>query len=55
MGFERVEITATLAGECLYERFGYSVVDQDVIPLVGAESMATVRMFKKMVRKTGQV
>ena len=54
MGFERVEITATLAGERLYERFGYSVVDRDEIPLVGASSMATVRMFKKMVRKTGE-
>ena len=54
MGFERVEITATLAGERLYERFGYSVVDRDEIPLIGAASMATVRMFKKMDRKTGE-
>jgi predicted N-acetyltransferase YhbS len=54
MGFERVEITATLVGECLYARFGYSVVDRDEIPLVGATSMATVRMFKMMDRKPGQ-
>ncbi|MDA7511549.1 GNAT family N-acetyltransferase [Verrucomicrobia bacterium] len=54
MGFERVEITATLAGERLYERFDYSVVDRDEIPLVGATSMATVRMFKMMDQKPGQ-
>lgn len=54
MGFNRIEITATLAGERLYERFGYSVVNREAIPLVGAASMPTVKMLKKMVRKTGQ-
>jgi len=45
-GFSRVRIVATLPGEKLYERFGYSVVRRYKVPLPNADKLAVVEMKK---------
>ncbi len=45
-GFSRVRIVATLPGEKLYERFGYSAVRRYKVPLPNAEKLAVVEMKK---------
>lgn len=47
MGFSHVEISATLAGEPLYAKFGYTSVERYEIPLDGAKPMTVVKMIKK--------
>ena len=46
MGFTRVEISATLAGEPFYARFGYESIERYHIPLDGAPPMEVVKMTK---------
>ena len=43
-----VIITATLAGEPLYTRFGYSVVERYEAPLPGGLTIAVVRMARTL-------
>jgi GNAT superfamily N-acetyltransferase len=45
-GFKTIEIVATLAGEPLYEAFGYKVTEKFDIPLQNGEVLAVVRMFR---------
>ncbi len=45
-GFKAIEIVATLAGEPLYEAFGYKVSEKFDIPLQNGEILPVVRMFK---------
>jgi GNAT superfamily N-acetyltransferase len=45
-GFQKLEIIATLAGEFLYAKFGYHVIQQFDIPLPNGEMLPVVRMFK---------
>ena len=47
-GFTRVELVATLAGEPLYARFGYSVVERYDAPLPGGLTIAVVRMARTL-------
>lgn len=49
-GFRSVEIVATLAGEPLYARFGYLVVERYEIPLAGGLSLPAVRMSKSVAK-----
>ena len=49
--FRNVEIVATLAGEPLYARFGYVVVERYEIPMAGGLSLPVVRMSKSMERE----
>ena len=46
-GFLRGEISATLAGEPLYEKFGYSTIEKYEIPLSGRLTLPVVRMTKQ--------
>lgn len=48
--FQRVEIAATLAGEKLYERFGFRAVDREEHPLGDSMSIAIVRMVRAVER-----
>jgi len=45
-GFDRVEIVATLVGEHLYAKFGYSVLERYDIALKNGCSLPVVRMQK---------
>ena len=45
-GFARVEIVATLVGEKLYARFGYSVVERYEVALKNGHGLPVVRMQK---------
>lgn len=47
-GFDRVDLVATLAGERLYGRFGYAVIERYAVPLAGGLSLPVVRMAKSM-------
>jgi predicted N-acetyltransferase YhbS len=47
-GFRRVEIVATLAGEPLYEAFGYAVVERFDIPMTADVGLPVVRMTKRV-------
>jgi N-acetylglutamate synthase-like GNAT family acetyltransferase len=46
VGFRRVEIVATLAGEPLYASHGYCVVERLEIPMTGGLTLPAVRMAK---------
>jgi len=45
-GFRKVEIVATLAGEPLYAKFGYAVVERYDIPLTRGLNLPVVRMAR---------
>jgi GNAT superfamily N-acetyltransferase len=45
-GFTRLELVATLAGEPLYAKFGYSVIERYEAPLVDGLTLPVVRMGK---------
>ena len=45
-GFRTVEIVATLAGEPLYLKFGYRVIERYSIPLANGETIPAVRLSK---------
>lgn len=45
-GFTRLELVATLAGEPLYAKFGYSVIERYEAPLANGLTLPVVRMGK---------
>jgi GNAT superfamily N-acetyltransferase len=47
-GFRKVEIVATLAGEPLYEAFGYAAIERYEIAMTGGLSLPVVRMTKSL-------
>jgi GNAT superfamily N-acetyltransferase len=47
-GFIRVELAATLAGEGLYAKFGYTVAERYDAPMPGGLTIAVVRMRKAL-------
>ncbi len=47
-GFQQFDIVATLAGEPLYLRFGYTVNERFSIPLPNGETMPAARLSKKI-------
>jgi N-acetylglutamate synthase-like GNAT family acetyltransferase len=47
-GFQNAELVATLAGEPLYAKFGYAVVERYDAPMPGGLSLAVVRMTKRL-------
>jgi hypothetical protein len=47
-GFRDVEIVATLAGEPLYSRFGYTVVERWELRLANGLGLPVVRMIKRL-------
>jgi len=47
-GFRTVDIVATLAGEPLYARFGYTATERYEIPLAGGLMLPVVRMGKSL-------
>jgi N-acetylglutamate synthase-like GNAT family acetyltransferase len=46
MGFSQVEISATLVGESLYAKFGYTTVERYEIPLNGTKPITVVKMTR---------
>ena len=48
-GFKKAELVATLAGEPLYARFGYDVVERYEAPMTGGLTLPVVRMTKPLV------
>jgi GNAT superfamily N-acetyltransferase len=48
VGFRKIELVATLAGEPLYAALGYAVVERYEIPLSGGLSLPVVRMSKQL-------
>ena len=49
-GFRRIEIVATLPGECLYSKFNYTIVERFSIPLENGEALPVVRLVKTRER-----
>lgn len=47
-GFGKIELAATLAGEGLYAKFGYTVTERYDAPMPGALTIAVVRMGKSL-------
>ena len=47
-GFRRAELVATLAGEPLYARFGYTVVERYEAPMTGGLSLPVVKMARQL-------
>lgn len=47
-GFRVLDLVATLAGEPLYSRSGYTIVERYDIPLPGGLSLPVVRMSRKL-------
>ena len=47
-GFQRIELAATLAGEALYARHGYTVAERYDAPMPGGMTIAVVRMTKSL-------
>ncbi len=47
-GFKRIELAATLAGEALYARHGYTVAGRYDAPMPGGLTIAVVRMTKSL-------
>ncbi len=45
-GFQRIEIGATLPGEALYAKFGYTVVERYEVPLPNGRQLPILRMAK---------
>ena len=54
-GFSQACIVATLSGEKLYERFGYSVVKRSEIPLPNHELLPVVEMTKKFSKEASSL
>jgi N-acetylglutamate synthase-like GNAT family acetyltransferase len=49
-GFQKAELVATLAGEPLYAKFGYVVMERYDAPMPGGLRLAVVRMGKAFAR-----
>jgi GNAT superfamily N-acetyltransferase len=49
-GFHHAELVATLAGEPLYAKFGYAVVERYEAPMSDGLSLPVVRMAKQLKR-----
>jgi GNAT superfamily N-acetyltransferase len=49
-GFHHAELVATLTGEPLYARFGYTVVERYEAPMADGLSLPVVRMAKRLKR-----
>ena len=47
-GFQKAELVATLAGEPLYAKFGYVVMERYDAPMPGGLKLAVVRMAKRL-------
>ena len=47
-GFQKAELVATLAGEPLYAKFGYVVMERYDAPMSGGLRLAVVRMTKRL-------
>lgn len=47
-GFTKAELVATLAGEMLYAKFGYSVVERYEAPMTEGLALPVVRMAKRL-------
>jgi len=47
-GFARAELVATLAGEPLYAKFGYTVIERYEAPMADGLSLPVVRMAKRL-------
>lgn len=47
-GFQKIELVATLAGEPLYAKNGYGVVERYEAPMPGGLTLAVVRMAKTL-------
>ena len=54
-GFKTIEIVATLAGEPLYEAFGYKVTEKFDILLRNSEVLPVVQMFKAFILQQTQI
>jgi GNAT superfamily N-acetyltransferase len=48
-GFKNAELVATLAGEPLYARFGYAVIERYEAPMTGGLTLPVVRMAKRFI------
>jgi GNAT superfamily N-acetyltransferase len=47
-GFMRLELTATLTGERLYERYGFQADERFEVPLPNGAGLPVVKMFKTL-------
>jgi GNAT superfamily N-acetyltransferase len=47
-GFKTAELSATLAGEPLYAKFGYLAAERSEIPMAGGLGLPVVRMTKRL-------
>jgi GNAT superfamily N-acetyltransferase len=47
-GFQTAELSATLAGEPLYAKYGYFVAERSEIPMAGGLGLPVVRMTKRL-------
>lgn len=52
-GFSRIEIVATLTGEKLYEKYGYTPTERWNVPLVNGAELPVVKMAKSVSSKIG--
>lgn len=52
-GFRDAELVATLAGEPLYDAFGYEVVERYDVPLAGGITLPVVKMHKRLFAASG--
>jgi len=50
-GFRHAELVATLTGELLYARFGYTVVERYEAPMIDGLSLPVVRMAKRLIEE----
>jgi GNAT superfamily N-acetyltransferase len=50
-GFHHAELVATLAGEPLYAKFGYAVVERYETPMTDGLSLPVVRMAKSLAQQ----
>jgi GNAT superfamily N-acetyltransferase len=54
-GFTRLEMGATLSGVAFYQAKGYAAVENQQVPLANGESLAIVRMAKRIPPQSDQI